>query len=64
MIDQLIESFYNTKLPSFKAYNETNKIILSTSDFNNLIKYHNSYINDICAITGNNYEQVAFDFAH
>lgn len=60
---EFIEAFYSVKLPSFKAYNETGKIIISNHDFANLIKYHNSYINDVCAITGKNYDQVALDFA-
>ena len=59
---ELIESFYNLKLPSFKAYNETGKIMINNDDFYNWIKDHNNYINDVSAIAGKSYNQVTLDF--
>ena len=60
--NSFFDSFYQAKLPSFRAF-QTGKITLSSEDFSNLIKSHHSYINDVSQITGKPYEQVMLDFA-
>lgn len=61
--DTFFDSFYQAKLPSFRAV-QTGKITLSSEDFYNIIHSHHSYINDVSQITGRPYEQVMLDFAH
>ena len=56
------DSFYQSKLPSFKAY-PTDKITLTADDFSNIITSHGSYINDVCQITGRPHDPVLLDFA-
>lgn len=60
--ESFFESFYKTKLPSFRSF-QTGKITLSSEDFYKVVKSHHSYINDISQITGKSYDQVLLDFA-
>ena len=62
IIDKFLDSFYKANLSTFNSY-PTGKITLSNTDFSKIINSHQSYINDICEITGKSYNQVVLDFA-
>jgi hypothetical protein len=57
-----LDSFYQTKLPSFQSF-KTGKISISSEDFSKLVTSHHSYINDVSQITGKPYDQVLLNFA-
>lgn len=43
----MIESLYQAKLPSFKSFQGTGRITLTSEDFHKIISSHHSYINDV-----------------
>ena len=60
--NSFLDSFYQSKLKTFEAF-QSGKVTLGNQDFQNIIRYHHSYVKDVCEITGRPYDQVLLDFA-